>query len=241
MIMYNFINNTLSQIVTDHYQTARVFENYGLDYCCHGKRYLSSACTEKNIPLETILNDLNSAVILSDSSSEFNQMSLTELAEYIVRVHHSYVKLNLPQISEYISRVVSKHGENFPFMKEVQLLFIDLSKEFEQHLLKEEKILFPKIKLLELKVAENVNPGYLEEPIIMMEEEHDHAGATMQKIRALTNNYAIPGEACTTFRLTLEALNAFEEDLHLHVHLENNILFPKALQQFVHSSCDVTF
>src|SRR5215212_3320958 len=172
--MNNLSNKTLSQIVTEHYQAARVFENYGLDFCCKGKRSLALACNEKQIPVENILEDLNKVLVAENASSEFDTMSLTELAEYIVRVHHTYVKLNLPQISDYILRVASKHGDAYPYMKEVHLLFAQLKQEFEQHLAKEEKILFPRIKLLELNAAGNTDADYLNLPIQMMEQEHDH-------------------------------------------------------------------
>ncbi|MGZ8538794.1 MAG: iron-sulfur cluster repair di-iron protein [Flavisolibacter sp.] len=230
--MQDLSNKTLSQIVTDHYQTASIFEKYGLDFCCKGKRLLASACEEKNVPYEEVLKELYQVLPDHNKASDFSRMSLTELAEYIVRVHHSYVKQNMPQIFNYTLKVATKHGEHFPYMKEVHLLFSQLKTEMEQHMMKEEKILFPRIKLLELNISENTNPGYLKAPIDMMEEEHDKAGTIMQKIRDLTNNYTAPEQACTTFCLTLDSLKAFEQDLHKHVHLENNILFPKAIQLF---------
>jgi regulator of cell morphogenesis and NO signaling len=230
--MKDLSNKTLSQIVTENYQTARVFEKYGLDFCCKGKRPLISACEEKNIPVENILQELYQALGTEEKSSDFKQMSLNELSEYIVRVHHNYVKQNLPLIFNYILKVATKHGDRFPYMKEVYQLFSELRVEFDNHMEKEEKVLFPKIKLLELNASENSTANYLQAPIDMMEQEHDHAGRIMEKIRVLTNNYTAPEEACTTFRLTLESLAAFERDLHQHVHLENNILFPKALQLF---------
>ncbi|MFL5808535.1 MAG: iron-sulfur cluster repair di-iron protein [Flavisolibacter sp.] len=237
--MQELSNKTLSQIVTDHYQAARVFENHGLDFCCKGKRPLTEACEEKKISIEQILNELNIA-FASGEQKEFNNMSLTELAEYIVRVHHGYVKLNMPQIFSYLHRVASKHGDHFPFMKEVYSLFGELQEEFVQHLMKEEQVLFPRIKIMELKAADDFSNDYLQAPIEEMEDEHDHAGAIMEKIRNLTNNYTAPDQACTTFRLSLEALKAFEEDLHQHVHLENNILFPKAIRLFTPpSSCSI--
>ena len=238
--MQELSNKNLSQIVTDHYQAARVFENYGLDFCCKGKRPLSEACEEKKISIDQILNELNIAFATGDTPAAFNNMSLTELAEYIVRVHHGYVKLNMPQIFNYLDRVASKHGDRFPFMVEVYKLFGELQEELGQHLIKEEKILFPRIKIMELHAADDVSKDFIEAPIEVMESEHDHAGAIMAKIRELTSNYTAPDQACTTFRLSLEALKAFEEDLHQHVHLENNILFPKAIKLFAPpSSCSI--
>jgi regulator of cell morphogenesis and NO signaling len=230
--MNDFPNKTLSQIVTMHHQTAQVFENYGLDFCCKGKRSLNSACKEKQIPLQDILRDIDQALQTEAASSAFNTMSLTELVENIVRVHHGYVKANLPQITEYIFRVATKHGDTFPYMKEVYALFTHLKQQFEEHMVKEEKVLFPRIKLLELNYYEHKNADYVQLPIQMMEQEHDEAGDIMQKIRELTNDFTPPAQACTTFRLALNSLKAFEQDLHQHVHLENNILFPKAIELF---------
>jgi regulator of cell morphogenesis and NO signaling len=230
--MNDISSKTLSQIVTTHHQAAKVFENYGLDFCCKGKRSLDSACQEKQIPLQNVLMDIENAVKNEGSFPAFDTMSLTELAEYIVRVHHGYVRTNLPQISEYIFRVATKHGDSFPYMKDVQVLFSELKQQFEEHMVKEEKVLFPGIKLRELNFSVNMGPDYVQLPIHRMEQEHDEAGQIMQKIRELTNNYTPPSQACTTFRLALNSLKAFEQDLHQHVHLENNILFPKAIEQF---------
>jgi regulator of cell morphogenesis and NO signaling len=238
--MQELANKTLSQIVTDHYQAARVFENYGFDFCCKGKRPLAEACKEKQIPLDQVLRELGVSIASSDQPADFNSMSLTELAEYIVRVHHGYVKLNMPQVFGYVARVASKHGETYPYMKEVYALFSELQEELSQHMLKEEKILFPRIKMMEMNAGSDNSAGYLQAPIQVMEEEHDHAGTIMQKIRELTRNYTAPEQACTTHRLTLESLKAFEIDLHQHVHLENNILFPKAIELFARpAACSI--
>jgi regulator of cell morphogenesis and NO signaling len=228
-------NKTLSQIVTENYQAARVFEKYGLDFCCKGKRPLEEACAEKGIKAEDVWTELRDVFQLSEVSkggSDVNNMSLTELAEYIVRVHHTYVKLNLPQIFNYVLRVATKHGDRFPFMKEVYLLFAEVREEMTQHMLKEEQILFPRIKLMELNAAQGKDVSWLQAPIDVMEDEHDKAGSLLYRIRELTNNYTAPEGACTTFHLSLDALKGFEEDLHRHVHLENNILFPKAVAFF---------
>jgi regulator of cell morphogenesis and NO signaling len=230
--MYDLSNKTLSQIVTDHYQTARVFEKYRLDFCCKGKRSLLSACEEIQVPFETILEDLSEVISQTDEKSEFDKMSLTELSAYIVRVHHTYVKLNAPQILNYCLKVATKHGDRFPYMKEVYLLFSELVEELTAHMAKEETVLFPRIVLLELNAPENTGTPFLDGPIEVMKHEHDEAGAILQNIRRLTNDYQAPDQACTTFRLALDSLKAFEEDLHKHVHLENNILFPKAVQAF---------
>ncbi len=226
--MVELSNKTLSQIVTDHYQTARVFEKYRLDFCCQGKRSLTAACNEKKIPIEEVLTDLNDVLSAETGNSEFDQMSLQELAGYIVRVHHTYVKLNAPIIGNYILKVATKHGDRFPYMVEVYQLYAELVEALLEHMDKEETQLFPRITLLELNASQNGNTLVMNAPVELMMQEHEQAGMLISKIRKLTNDYTPPEQACTTFGLTLESLKAFEEDLHKHVHLENNILFPKA-------------
>lgn len=227
--MNDLMNKTISQIVTDYHQTAPVFEKYGIDFCCKGKRPLMEACTENALNKEDLLTELNNAIESNNNGVDFNALSLTALADHIVRTHHTYVKLNMPQILNYVLRVATKHGDRFPNMKKVHLLFAELQEEMTQHMLKEERILFPRIKKLEATEANDFPIEYFTAPINIMEEEHDRAGELMHQIRELTGNYSIPEGACTTFRLSLAALQAFEADLHQHVHLENYILFPKAI------------
>lgn len=230
--MNELLNKTLSQIVTENYQAARVFEKYGLDFCCKGKRPLQEALTEKQISPDQVLNELKEVTTVAGIAPQFNEMSLTELAEYIVRVHHQYVKTNMPGIHSYILQVAAKHGDRFPYMNQVLILFSEIKEEMDRHMMKEEKILFPRIKLLEIDAGNISNLAFLAEPINIMEEEHDTAGSTMQQIRELTNNYEAPEGACTTFKLALSSLQAFEHDLHQHVHLENNILFPRTIEAY---------
>ena len=230
--MNELLNKSISQIVTDYHQTASVFEKYGIDFCCKGKRPLIDACAEKQLSKEQVLQELENAIATKTPGTDFNQMSLTALADYIVRTHHTYVKFNLPQIFQYVAKVAMKHGERFPYMKEVYRLFAEVQEELTQHMLKEERILFPRIKQME---AEGLTQGgieFFQGPIDVMEEEHDRAGSLLQQIRELTNNYLASEDACTTHRLTLASLQAFEADLHQHVHLENYILFPKTLALF---------
>jgi regulator of cell morphogenesis and NO signaling len=230
--MNNLTTKSLSDIVKEHYQTAKIFENYGLDFCCKGKRSLVSACEEKGIEVQSIMKELDQALQSGDQQNNYDKMSLTELIEYIVRVHHQYIKVNAPQVLGYVQRIATKHGDKYPYMQEVYELFSEIKEELEEHMMKEEKALFPRIKLLELTDTGKIREAHLKTPIEVMEHEHDHAGTIMMKIRNLTNNYEAPETACTTHRLALQALKAFEEDLHTHVHLENNILFPKAIEEF---------
>jgi regulator of cell morphogenesis and NO signaling len=171
-------------------------------------------------------------------NTDFDKMSLSELCNYIVETHHTYVKKELPQIYFYLRKVAGKHGERHPELHKIFQLFSNVKEEMESHMQKEELILFPRIKELDkLTSGEEANLklsiAYLQAPIDVMEMEHDFAGSTMNEIRNLTNNYTPPQDACTTYRLSFEALKSFEQDLHQHVHLENNILFPKSIHTFM--------
>lgn len=235
----NLNNVTLAQLVNNHHQAAAVLEKYHLDFCCKGKRTLAKACEEQQLDVEHIAAELEALLQSADTkpSLDFEKMTLSQLCDYIVLTHHSYVKKEMPQLDAYLHKVSSKHGERHPELNKIFALFSAVKEEMEGHMKKEELILFPRIKELEkLTARENanyqLNITYLQSPITVMEQEHDHAGTLLHEIRLLTNDYTPPQDACTTYRLSFAALKAFEMDLHQHVHLENNILFPKAIQTF---------
>jgi regulator of cell morphogenesis and NO signaling len=231
--MTNIAEQTLASIVTANHQTAPVLEKYSLDFCCKGKRTLSQACKEKGLSVEAVTKELEAtAKIESTARTVFSEMKAEQLIGHILIHHHFYVKQIMPVIEEHLTKVAFKHGDHFPYMKEVLRLFTHLKQEMSMHLQKEEVILFPRIKELESIARYNqkkdIVPNYIFGPVGVMENEHDEAGEIMFQIRELTSNYAPPDDACTTFKLVLEELKTFEEDLHQHVHLENNLLFPKA-------------
>ena len=229
---------TLAQIVNSNHRAASVFEKYHLDFCCKGKRSLAEACNEQQLILSSVTEELREIFSKTGNGDiDFDKVSLTQLCDYIVQTHHAYVKNEMPQIYAYLHKVALKHGERHPELNKIFQIFAAVKEEMEEHMKKEEMILFPRIKELEkLGHIENgrfqVNIGYLQSPINVMEHEHDHAGAQLNEIRVLTNDYTSPQDACTTYRLSFAALQAFEIDLHQHVHLENNILFPKAIEGF---------
>ena len=227
--MIDLMNKTLSEIVTDNHRAAPIFEKYGLDFCCKGKRPLKTACADKEVDTNHLLADLYKIFSDKSASSPFNNMSMTELSTYIVRVHHNYVKTMGPQILAYLSKVNKKHGDLFPYIGDIVALFADVQKDLEQHMDKEEKILFPRIRQLDGDERADQGLDNIQATIDILEEDHDHAALGMQKIRALANDFQPPPTACTTHIVALTSLKAFEEDLHQHVHLENNILFPTAL------------
>ena len=232
--MNQLISKTLSGIVNDQFQAASVFEKYHLDYCCKGKRTLEQACLEQNVPVDKVVVDLQNIPQSTGNDIDFNNITLIQLAEYIVHVHHAYVKNEMPQIISFLQKVSSKHGNKHPEVYKISKLFFELSIEMTEHMNDEETILFHRIKQLEKLGFEpvpldNIMKDYMKSPIVKMEHEHDEAGNKMNEIRLLTNNYTPPLDACTTFKLMYACLSAFETDLHHHVNLENSILFPKAL------------
>jgi regulator of cell morphogenesis and NO signaling len=232
-----FVTKTLAQIVKENYQTASVFEKYNLDFCCKGKRSLKQACDENNLPTELIVEEVDNLLNHEPQQQiDFDKLSLSELIDYIVSTHHAYTKRELPQILAYLQKVSSKHGDRNPELYLIFESFSELKDEMELHMKKEELILFPKIKELEIGLKQSAPIMNIQAPITVMEDEHDHAGRCLAQIRQLSNNYNPPSDACTTYRLSFAALQAFEKDLHQHVHLENNILFPKAIEMYYQST-----
>ena len=230
--MKNLSQQTLAAIVTQNHQTVPVLEKYDLDFCCKGKRTLSDACTEKGISVEALLSELEAATNVQPNQLPFTEMDEQQLISYILIHHHFYVKQSMPTILSHVEKVVTKHGDRYPYMIKVLQLFTAIKEEMESHMQKEEMILFPRIKEVgqfysNEKKAELAS-GYITGPINVMEQEHEHAGELLYEIRELTNNYTPPADACTTFKVSLSELKEFEEDLHRHVHLENNLLFPLA-------------
>ena len=239
--MTTIAEQTLATIVTNNHFTVPVLEKYHLDFCCKGKRTLAEACTEKGLSVETISEELErSATALQNNKMPFTAMNAEQLISYILIHHHFYVKQSMPTILGHLEKVAFKHGDRFPYMIEVLNIFKEINEEMTSHMYKEEMILFPRIKevqaLREAKQNRNLNEGYISAPIQVMEQEHDHAGDLLYKIRELTNSYTPPAEACTTFQVSLAELKEFEEDLHRHVHLENNLLFPLAEKMMMHQT-----
>lgn len=231
--MINIKEQTLATIVTNNHFTVPVLEKYNLDFCCKGKRTLADACIEKGLSLETVSEELEkSSAALQTNKMPFMEMTAEQLISYILIHHHFYVKQSMPTILGHLEKVATKHGDRFPYMVEVFVLFKEIYEEMTAHMHKEEMILFPRIKevaaMQDAHQHSTLSEGYLTAPIEVMEHEHDQAGEILYKIRKLTNNYTPPAEACTTFQVSLAELKEFEEDLHRHVHLENNILFPLA-------------
>ncbi len=227
---------TLSEIVTKNSRAANVFEKYNLDFCCGGSKLFSAACSEKGLDTAVIAKELkNTGASDLNNSARFEEWELDFLVDYIVNNHHGYVRRMIPSISTHAEKVASAHGKNHPETLETAKIFESVQKDLKQHLMKEEQILFPYIKQL-VKVKNGISKferpyfGSVANPIKMMEAEHENAGEGLYEIRKLSGNYTLPEDACATFTALYSELKEFEADLHKHVHLENNILFPKSME-----------
>jgi len=223
----------VGKIVAQHPQVARVFEKYQLDYCCRGAQPLADACRRNNLDLAQVTTEIQQILDSGDSvdTTDWADAPLSDLSSHIVDTHHRFLNTELPRISGLVAKVKNAHGENHPELAKVAETFELMRSELESHMAKEENILFPAVELLESEHRSGDFPfGSVANPIGMMEHEHDDAGNALRRLRELTDNYTPPADACPTWRVMLEALLNLEQDLHLHIHKENNILFPRAIQ-----------
>lgn len=226
---------TIGHIVSADYRTSRIFEKYGIDFCCRGDRLLKEVCLEKGIAEDTLHLELDS-ILTQPGPGTLNgpTMDPGELATFIEQTHHHYIRENMPLISQNLEKIQRVHGKNHPELEEIGKLFFESVGELNVHMKKEELILFPFIrKLMEMKKNrlpwQELPFGKMENPIASMRNDHDQEGDRFARIRALSQDYSLPIDGCTTYRLTYELLKAFEQDLHRHIHLENNQLFPEAI------------
>lgn len=228
-------NNIIGELVAQNYKTASVFKKFKIDFCCNGNRTISEACERKNIDASVLINELKNTVINQEQNIDFNHWELDLLADYIEKTHHRYVVAKIDEIKPFLNKVARVHGDHNPELKEIEILFNESALELTQHMQKEEVILFPFIRnMVKAKINQTAIPaphfGTVENPIAMMKHEHQNEGERFEKISELSNNYTPPSHACNTYRVTFSLLKEFEENLHQHIHLENNILFPKAIE-----------
>lgn len=227
---------TIGQIVADDYRAAQVFRSHKLDFCCGGNKTVEEACAKKGIDPNVVYQGLEQLNQSGETGQDnYNGWSPDFLVDYIINNHHEFTRNKLPEIGAYAHKVAKVHGGRHPELPEIYHEFVALQSELMNHLEKEEQVLFPYIKQLveaDANGTELVSPhfGEVRNPIAMMEHEHDEAGNRMENIRELCDNFTLPQDACTTYRILFQNLEAFEQDLHKHVHLENNILFPKAVK-----------
>lgn len=226
---------TIGEMVAQDYRKASIFKKYGLDFCCGGNKTLDKVCAEKGIDLIEITEALNTVDHSTlTSTTDFNTLELDALIDHIISTHHKYVAETIPLLTEFSQKVAKVHGAANPEVVEIYQYYQTVAAELALHMQKEELMLFPNIRRMVLanRSGEQFAPqpfGTIANPIHSMEAEHESAGEAMQSIRDLSNNYTPPAHACNTYRVLYSKLEEFENDLHQHVHLENNILFPKAI------------
>lgn len=231
----DFALRTVGDVVADDYRRAEIFKKFGIDFCCGGKKTVADACMQRNVNLRELVDAL--AKVGEESTTEavdFAGMAPAALVDHIVGSHHAYVNESLPILLDFTKKLARVHGESHPELVEIAKLFEAVEAELREHMMKEEKILFPYIKEMDAaKSADALEPscfGSVRNPIDMMEHEHENAGSVMKQIRQLSSDYSPPEDACNTYRAAYHKLEEFEANLHQHIHLENNILFPQAIQ-----------
>jgi regulator of cell morphogenesis and NO signaling len=221
---------TIGEIVTKDFRTASIFKDAGIDFCCGGKKSLDQACREKEIDPSQIKSELIKLESTPpDTTNNFDEWELDFLCDYIVNTHHKFILKTLPQLVTYTEKIASVHGEKHHELVEVADLFSKVNTELLQHLKNEEEVLFPAIKKVIATNSFELKATIITE-IFRMSGEHEFAGGAMDKINEITKGYKVPADGCNTYQVTFKLLQQFEDDLHIHVHLENNILYPKALK-----------
>lgn len=229
------VSTPLSELAAASLAAVRILEQYGLDYCCAGARPLEDAAREKGLDAAALLEEIEKAQASPGAERDWRTAPLAELIEHILRTHHEYLKLNLPALSRRLARVAEVHGEKDPArLSAMTEVLGGLRAELEEHMHKEEVILFPFLEQYGRAAAQGlpmppVPFGTIANPIRVMEREHTSAGDALTRLRELTGGYRLPEWACDTVRALWRGLEELEQDLHMHIHLENNILFPRAI------------
>jgi len=220
----------IGDIVANDFRTASVFKSNNIDFCCGGKKSLADACLERGVDQNKVKLELQElAATPPNAGQDYRSWKLDFLCDYIVNTHHRYVLKTLPELVQYTRKIADVHGVHHPELVEVAALFAQINDELLQHLKNEEEVLFPAIK----SVLANNNPEskkLIISEIARMAGEHEFAGGAMDAINNLTHHYSLPEDSCSTYQVTFKLLEQFEDDLHIHVHLENNILYPAALK-----------
>lgn len=225
-------DRTVGELVAEGPARSRVFEKYGIDYCCGGNKQLTEACISKGISVDEVLAELNEVDSAKSATedADYNSMELDLLIDHIVSTHHAYLKLELPRLVGLARKVANAHGADDSRLLEVESVVRALTEELTAHMGKEEDILFPVIReLVQSDTLPFMPFGTIANPIAAMESEHENAGNALQQLRALTDDHTPPDGACNSYRALLDGLRELELDTHQHIHKENNILFPKAL------------
>jgi regulator of cell morphogenesis and NO signaling len=228
-------NNTIGSLVAANFKAASVFQKFGIDFCCKGNRTIAEACTTQDLDKEKVEKEVLSVIASKEKSAiDYNSWPIDLLADYIEKTHHRYVTEKIPELNIYLNKLCKVHGQRHPELFNIYKHFLASAEELTMHMKKEENILFPFIRLMvkaENSQLEIDQPPFMtvKNPIAMMMKEHDTEGGRFREISKLSNGYTAPADGCTTYNVAFAMLKEFEEDLHTHIHLENNILFPKAI------------
>ena len=225
------LSSTVGDLVVERPSRARVFEQFGLDYCCGGKLPLADACQKKGVDFRAVVTALEEeSTAAGPAGRDWSAASLAELTSRVETTHHAYLKRELPRLEYLTGRVAGRHGDSHPELIKLQQVFLSLKADLEAHMMKEEQVLFPMCRELE-RASElpAAHCGSVRNPVAAMVAEHDSAGEDLRQMRELTGDYAPPQGACNTYRAMLAGLAELEADMHQHVHLENHVLFPKAI------------
>jgi len=228
---------TVREIAVENPAATRVFERFGIDYCCGGNQALEEACRRAEVPFDEVIDSLEMEEETARAAQQVHDWQVEPLNELILHIkntHHKYTREETVRLTALLQKVCSVHGKNHPELFEIQSTFGDLAQELATHLMKEEMVLFPYIVRMEEAVIqkEPLLPapfGRIENPVAMMEHEHDSAGNALRSIRKASRDFTPPADACVSYQTLYRALAAFEADLHQHIHLENNILFQRAI------------
>ncbi len=227
------MEKTVGELVSERPGRSRVFEEYGIDYCCGGKELLTDACAKKGVDLDEVSRELAQAdaATVQEDGVAYDIMALDELVDHIVATHHAYLTKELPRLEAMSAKVAKVHGSSDARLSELAQVVDALSTELRSHMMKEERILFPIIRqLTHADTLPSMHCGELANPIGVMEAEHETVAGALESMRRLTDGFAPPEWACNTYRALLDGLHELELDLHRHIHKENNILFPRALE-----------
>lgn len=231
------VQKSLGTLVAERPERSRVLERFGLDYCCGGKRSLSEACDQKGVSAIEVLKELYETDHETDkrrhleAKADWTSSSMSQLVDHIEQTHHAYMKTEMQRLLQLANKVAEKHGGKRPVLIQLADVFAAFTEQMSLHMMKEDTVLFPMIKQLEnATTLPEFHCGGLVNPIRVMEFEHDEAGAVFNRIATLTNVYTLPEDACNSYRALFHGLQEMETDLHMHVHKENNILFPAAIK-----------
>jgi regulator of cell morphogenesis and NO signaling len=217
----------VGDVVAEDYRRASVFKVFGIDFCCGGDRTVRAACEKVGADYEAVAQALSGVAAEPEAEPDPGSLDLDELVDHIIDVHHAYVRASMPVLRDFSTKVARVHGGRHPELNEIRDLVGELATELMRHMDLEEAVLFPRIAALDTVDLDGVHGG-VRDVTQPLEDDHDRAGELVRRLRSLSDGFTPPEDACATYRATYAKLAEFEEDLHRHVHLENNVLFPRA-------------